>query len=165
MHPGPTILLSCASTLLPPRFLKDRLSLGTRRNSSLFWVLQPERVPSRGTMKPTGEHRKHERYPVHFKSIFSTDGMPIEEGPMLDLSLGGCRLTSAIHVPSSIPLELQIRPDQHSPIYVSTAVACWEEDSDFGLAFKELPELESSTLTRLLWSCTSEGRMVHEICR
>ena len=115
-------------------------------------------------MKPTGEHRKHERYPVQFKSIFSTDGVHIEEGLMLDLSLGGCRLTSAIHVPSGIPLELQIRPDQHSPIYVATAVVCWEENSDFGLAFKELPELQSSKLTRLLWSCTSEGRMVHEIC-
>lgn len=106
-------------------------------------------------MRPTGEHRKHERYLVQFKSIFSTDGVHIEEGLMLDLSLGGCRLTSAVHVPSGIPLEVQIRPAPHSPIYVSTA----------GLTFNELPELESSKLTRLLWSCTSEGRMVHEIYR
>jgi hypothetical protein len=115
-------------------------------------------------MKPTGEHPKHERYPVHFKSIFSTDGVHIEEGLLLDLSLDGCRLRSATHVPSGIPLELQIRPDQHSSICVSATVVCWKEDSDFGLAFKELPELESSTLTRLLWSCTSEGRMIHEFC-
>jgi hypothetical protein len=44
---------------------------------------------------------------------------------VLDLSLGGCRLTSAIHVPSGIPIEIHIRPDQHSPIYIPRAVVCW----------------------------------------
>ena len=59
---------------------------------------------------------------------------------------------SAVHVPSGIPLELHIRPDHHSPIYVSRAVVCWEGESAFGLAFKEIPELEAATLTRLLWT-------------
>jgi len=106
-------------------------------------------------MEPTVERRKHPRYLVHFKSIFPTDGVRLEEGLMLDLSLGGCRLMSAIHVPSGIPIELHIRPDQHAPIYVSSAVVCWERDSVFGLAFKELPALEAATLTRLLWSLSS----------
>ena len=101
-------------------------------------------------MEPTVEHRKHRRYPVRFKSIFSTDGVHIEDGLVLDLSLGGCRLTSTIHVPSDIPIEIHIRPDQHSPIYISKAVVRWREDPAFGLEFKELPELESATLTRLL---------------
>ena len=101
-------------------------------------------------MGPTVEHRKHPRYPVRFKSIFSTDGVHLEEGLVLDLSLGGCRVTSAIHVPSGIPIEIDIRPDQHSPIYVPSAVVCWAGDSVFGLEFKEVPELESATLTRLL---------------
>ena len=101
-------------------------------------------------MEPTVEHRKHPRYPVRFKSIFSTDGVHIEDGLVLDLSLEGCRLTSTIHVPSGIPIELHIRPDQHSPVYISRAVVCWERESVFGLEFKELPELEEATLTRLL---------------
>jgi hypothetical protein len=74
---------------------------------------------------------------------------------VLDLSLGGCRLTSTIHVPSDIPIEIHIRPDQHSPIYISKAVVRWREDPVFGLEFKELPELESATLTRLLLSLSS----------
>jgi hypothetical protein len=106
-------------------------------------------------MEPTVEHRKHQRYPVRFKSIFSTDGAHLEDGLVLDLSLGGCRLTSAIHVPSGIPIEIHIRPDQHSPIYISKAVVRWREDPAFRLEFKELPELESATLTRLLWSLPS----------
>jgi hypothetical protein len=74
---------------------------------------------------------------------------------VLDLSLGGCRLTSTSHVPSDIPIEIHIRPDEHSPIYVPSAVVCWGRDSVFGLEFKELPELESATLTRLLWTLRS----------
>ena len=103
-------------------------------------------------MKPTVEHRKHPRYLVRFKSIFSTDGVRIAEGLVLDLSLGGCRLTSTTHVPSGIPIKLHMRPNQHSPIYIPSAVVCWERDFVFGLAFTELPELASATLTRLLWT-------------
>ena len=101
-------------------------------------------------MESMVEHRKHRRYPVRFKSIFSTDGVHLEECLVTDLSLEGCRLTSAIHVPSAIPIEIHIRPDQHSPVYISSAVVRWEKDTVFGLEFKELPELESATLTRLL---------------
>jgi hypothetical protein len=106
-------------------------------------------------MDPTVEHRKHRRYPVRFKCIFSTDGKHIEDGVVTDLSLEGCRLMSAIHVPSGIPIEIHIRPDKHAPVYVSRAVVCWGRDSVFGLEFKELPELESGTLTRLLWMVSS----------
>ena len=106
-------------------------------------------------MESVVEHRKHPRYPVHFKSLISTDGKYIEEGVVTDLSLEGCRLTSLIHLPSGTPIEIHIRPNQHSPVYISSAVVRWERDSVFGLEFKELPELEASTLTRLLWSLSS----------
>ena len=101
------------------------------------------------------ERRRHRRYPVHFKSIFSTDGVRIEDGVVLDLSLGGCRMTSATPVPLDTPMELHIRPDQHAPVYVRGAVVRWVGDSVFGVEFNELPELESATLTRLLWSLPS----------
>jgi hypothetical protein len=106
-------------------------------------------------MESMVEHRKHRRYPVRFKSIFSTDGVHLEDGVVTDLSLEGCRLTSAIHVPSAIPIEIHIRPDQHAPVYISSAVVRWERDSDFGLEFKELPAFESATLTRLLMLLSS----------
>ena len=103
-------------------------------------------------MEPTVEHRKHPRYLVHFKSLLSPDGVRLEEGLVLDLSLGGCRLMSDIHVLPGTPLELNIRPDQHAPIYVPRAVIRWERDSHFGLEFNEVPEVELATLTRLLWT-------------
>jgi len=98
------------------------------------------------------EHRKYPRYSVHFKSILSPDGVHLEEGVVLDLSLGGCRVMSPLHLPLKTPLELDIRPDQHASIYVPSAVICWERDSLFGLEFKEIPELQLATLTRLLWT-------------
>jgi hypothetical protein len=106
-------------------------------------------------MEAAVEHRKHQRYLVRFKSIFSTDGVRLETGLVLDLSLGGCRLMSAIHVASGIPIEIHIRPDQHSPIYIPSAVVRWIGGSAFGVQFKELPELETATLTRLLWTLRS----------
>ena len=103
-------------------------------------------------MDPTEEHRKHPRFLVRFKSYFSTDGVRLEPGLVLDLSLGGCRLMSVRHVPSGLQIELNIRPEQHAHIYVPCAVVCWEKNSFFGIQFKELPETESATLTRLLWT-------------
>jgi|SRR5688572_17435697 len=106
-------------------------------------------------MEPTVERRKYPRYLVRFKSMFSTDGVRFEKGLVYDLSLGGCRLMSPFHIPSGISIEIHIRPDQHAPIHVSSAVVCWIGVSAFGVQFKGLPELESVTLTRLLWTLRS----------
>ena len=98
------------------------------------------------------EHRKHPRYFVHFKGIFSIDGKHLEECVVLDLSLGGCRLMSTVHIPFETPVELDIRPDQPTSIYIPSAVVRWTGEFVFGLEFIELPELESAALTRLLWT-------------
>ena len=98
------------------------------------------------------DHRKHPRYPVYFKSMFSTDGARIEDGFVLDLSLGGCRLMSAIHVPSGSTIELHIRPDQHSAVYIPSAKVRWTGETAFGIEFNQVPEVELATLTRLLWT-------------
>ena len=103
-------------------------------------------------MKPTVERRKHPRCFTHFYSIASTDRVPFGKGLVVNLSLGGCRLLTAIHLPSGIPIIIHIQPDHQSPVYVPNAVVCWNGDSVFGLKFNELSKLESSTLTRLL--CT-----------
>lgn len=103
-------------------------------------------------MVHTVEHRKHPRYVVHFKSLISPDGVRLEEGLVLDLSLGGCRVMSEMHISSETPVELDIRADQQASIHVPRAVIRWKRDSHFGLEFKELPELQLAMLTRLLWT-------------
>jgi hypothetical protein len=101
------------------------------------------------------EHRKHRRHPVRFKSIFSTDEVRTADGVVIDLSLGGCRMTSTIPIPSGTPLDLHLRPGHDISIHVPRAEVRWVRDSAFGVEFKELPELETRMLTRLLWSLPS----------
>jgi len=102
------------------------------------------------------EQRKHPRQSVRVVAIFSPDGTQIEDGLVLDLSLGGCRIMSARHPPAGSSLQLQLRPENHTFIYIPQAVVCWVREDAFGVAFAQVPDLESGILTRLLWSfCTT----------
>jgi hypothetical protein len=101
-------------------------------------------------MEPQVELRIDERHPVRYKSLFSGDGTQIEDGFVLDLSLGGCRIMSAKPHPQGTCLELHIRPDHHAPVYVARAVVKWTKESVFGVEFLELSEPDALTLKRLL---------------
>jgi hypothetical protein len=103
-------------------------------------------------MEPTAEQRKHRRHSVNFQGVFSSDIVQGEEGVVLDLSLGGCRVGSPIPMPPDAKIHLQIRPRQAAPIYVPSAIVRWVRGSAFGVQFQELAEHESKALTRLLWS-------------
>ena len=109
-------------------------------------------------MDPTADQRKHRRYSVNFQGVFSFDTAPFEEGVVLDLSLGGCRVGSLILMPTDTALHLQIRPRQAPPIYVPCAIVRWVTASAFGVQFQELAEHESRALTRLLQSLPSSGQ-------
>ena len=101
-------------------------------------------------MEPQVELRTYERYPVRYKSLFSGDGTQIDEGFVLDLSLGGCRILSEQPPPQGSCLELHIRPDHHAPVYVPRAVVKWTQEAIFGVEFVELSEPDGLTLKRLL---------------
>jgi hypothetical protein len=103
-------------------------------------------------MEPTAEQRKHRRHSVNFQGVFSSDIVQGEEGVVLDLSLGGCRVGSPIPMPPDATIHLQIRSRQAAPIYVPSAIVRWVRGSAFGVQFQELAEHESKALTRLLWS-------------
>jgi len=103
-------------------------------------------------MQPSVEQRKHRRHSVRFDSIFSPDRVNIEEGLVVDLSLGGCRIKSARQFPPETSIELQIRPERDTSIYVSKAIVRWVTEGAFGVAFVELLNQEAATLNRLLWS-------------
>jgi len=101
-------------------------------------------------MEPTVELRKHRRHPVNFQGVFSSGTVQGEEGVVLDLSLGGCRVASPVPMPTDTVFHLQIRPRQAAPIYIPGAVVRWVRGSAFGVQFQELAEYESKALTRLL---------------
>ena len=103
-------------------------------------------------MEHLEEQRRHRRHPVQFNCIFSPKETQIEDGTILDLSLGGARIMSYQYIPPETSMELHIRPGHHTPVYVSRAVVRWVNRGVFGVEFRDLMELEAATLTRLLWS-------------
>jgi hypothetical protein len=103
-------------------------------------------------MEPLVEHRQHPRHHVAYLCIFSPDGTHITDGFVEDLSLGGCRIKSPHPFRPGTSMELQIRPEHHAPVYVPYATVRWTEATTFGVEFTSLPDLEASTLTRLLLS-------------
>lgn len=109
-------------------------------------------------MEPVIEQRNHRRYPVNFQGVFSSETVQGEEGVVLDLSLGGCRVGSQIPMPIDAAIHLQIRPRQAAPIYIPSAIVRWVRGSTFGVQFQELAKHESRALTHLLWSLPPSGR-------
>lgn len=109
-------------------------------------------------MEPTIEQRKHRRHHVNFQGVYSASSVQVREAIVLDLSLGGCRVASTIPMPPDTTIQLQIRPQQVAPIYISSAMVRWANGYTFGVQFSELPEHESKSLTRLLWSLPPSGQ-------
>lgn len=109
-------------------------------------------------MEPTIEHRKYRRHHVNFQGVYSASSVQVREAIVLDLSLGGCRVASTTPMPPDTTIQLQIRPQQVAPIYISSAIVRWASGYAFGVQFSELPEHESKALTRLLWSLPASER-------
>jgi hypothetical protein len=106
-------------------------------------------------MEPTVEQRKHRRHPVNFQGIYSAGSVQVKKAVVLDLSMGGCRVSSPILMPADTAIPLQIRFHQAAPITIPSAIVCWARGYAFGVQFQELPEHESRALTRLLLSVPS----------
>ena len=102
------------------------------------------------------EQRRHPRQPVRVETMFSPDGTKIVDGLVLDLFPAGCRIVSAWQPSVRSFLQLQLRPQNHTFIFIPQAVVQWVKDGVFGVAFTQVPDLEAGTLTRFLWSfCTT----------
>jgi len=85
------------------------------------------------------EQRKHPRFPVQFRSSFSSANVVSGEGNLGDLSIRGCRVFSLIEVKPGTALELRIHvPGNDAPVCIRQAVARWYRESSFGLEFVTL---------------------------
>ncbi len=97
------------------------------------------------------EHRQHPRFPVEFRSSFSSANIVAGEGTLSDLSIRGCRIYSLIDVKSGTALQLRIEvSDDEPPIQVDQAVARWSRDHSFGLEFLTLTPDEWARLQHVV---------------
>ncbi len=82
------------------------------------------------------EQRKDLRFPVQFRSSFSSITIVGGEGNLVDLSIRGCRIESPTDVQPGASLEVRITSLQHEPpIYIQQAVVRWSREKQFGLEF------------------------------
>lgn len=85
------------------------------------------------------EHRQHPRFPVQFRSSFSSANLVSGEGNLVDLSIRGCRVISMTPVKSGTTLQLRVDvSDDEPPIQVKQAVVRWCRDRNFGVEFVSL---------------------------
>ena len=97
------------------------------------------------------EKRQHVRVPAQFRSHFSRKSPVVAgDGELLDLSPGGCRVTSHTAVSSELQLELCIFPgDEGNPIIVDAATVQWIDGQQFGLAFTQIRPVAQRQLMQL----------------
>ena len=93
------------------------------------------------------EQRKNPRFPVQFRSSFSSIATVGEEGILVDLSIRGCRIESPTDVQPGATLEIWIAVIEHvPPIQIQTAVVRWSRGRQFGLEFEVIAPAEWARL-------------------
>ncbi|MCP9471292.1 MAG: PilZ domain-containing protein [Nitrospira sp.] len=97
------------------------------------------------------DKRRHPRFPVGFRSSFSSINVVSGDGILQDLSLYGCKISSAVHVRPGTGIELSIEaPNDGLPIRINQAVVRWSGNGWFGLEFLDIRETEWTRLQRLV---------------
>jgi hypothetical protein len=89
------------------------------------------------------EQRKNLRFPVKFRSSFSSIGMVGGEGRIVDLSFRGCRIESPIDVQPGASLDVRIKVvENEPPIHIQAAIVRWSRGEEFGLEFEVIAPTE-----------------------
>ena len=119
---------------LTPR--DDQLGIDVRQDA----MVSEERRPRlSGFMDSFNERRRSPRYKALKESLLAfrcasheaTEGA----GVLLDLSKGGCRITSEVPLALSHYYRLVLQATTGSPVTIETAVVCWRSKSMYGLKF------------------------------
>ena len=103
------------------------------------------------------DQRHHPRYPVHFRSSFSSVNRVGGDGEVVDLSLRGCGILSTTGVHPGTTLELRIHiTDQDIPLTVQQGVVRWCRDGRIGLEFVSLQPDEWTRLQGIVKELTRQ---------
>jgi hypothetical protein len=95
--------------------------------------------------------RRHARVGMRCRSQFaSSSQMLAGEGELRDLSPGGCRLRSSVHVPVGSKIVCWIFPQNGvEPLTIEGATVRWSQAQEFGVAFAQLPAKLERQIARL----------------
>ena len=103
------------------------------------------------TKPPAIEKRKHPRFPVQFRSSFSSVNLVGGEGLLLDLSVRGCQIESGTPVQPGTELRLQIHVFQDGdPLEIAVARVRWSQGHRFGAEFTDVHDEAWKRLCRVI---------------
>ena len=101
--------------------------------------------------EPSTEKRQHRRFPVQFRSSFSSVNLVGGEGMLVDLSVRGCRVESKTPVRPGTELLLRIHLSQNDvPLEIAVARVRWSQDLRFGVEFLDVQNEAWKRLCRVI---------------
>jgi hypothetical protein len=96
------------------------------------------------------ELRQHIRYQVEFPATLSA-GNHAGIGIVYNLGMGGCKVVSDLGVTRNALLTMHLQiPEQTLAITIQAARVQWTMESEFGVEFLELQDLERTRLGQFL---------------
>jgi hypothetical protein len=97
------------------------------------------------------ELRRHQRFPVHFHSVFSGPTLSESVGTVVNLSKSGCCVHTDSQVYTGIQLALYLHvPGEALPIHIEKAAVCWSRGLELGVGFFIVAPPHQARLDHLL---------------
>lgn len=93
------------------------------------------------------DQRQDARFPVRFRSSFTSTNVVGGEGSVVDVSIRGCRIETSTHIHTGTVLELRLYlSPEEPPLGVAQAVVRWARAKYFGVEFVSLKPEEWARL-------------------
>jgi len=96
------------------------------------------------------ELRRHQRFPVHFHTVFSGPKLGESAGTVLNLSESGCCLETDCQVYTGIQLALRLEVPQEAPILIERAAVRWNRERQLGVGFITIASPHQERMVELL---------------
>src|ERR1044072_3499325 len=94
--------------------------------------------------------RRHQRFPVHFHTVFSGPKLSESGGTVMNLSESGCCVETDCQVYTGIQLSLRLEVPQEAPILVERAAVRWNGGRQLGVGSSAFASPRRKRLAGLL---------------
>lgn len=95
--------------------------------------------------------RRHQRFPVHFHTVFSLPTLGESVGTVVNLSESGCCIETDIQVYTGIQVSLRLDvPGEEVPIHIERAAVRWGRGNELGVGFITLTSPHRERLGQFL---------------
>jgi hypothetical protein len=94
--------------------------------------------------------RRHQRFPVHFHTVFSGPKLSESGGTVMNLSENGCCVETDCQVYTGIQLTLRLEVPDEAPIQIERAAVRWNRGRQLGIGFITITSPHQERMAQLL---------------